>query len=144
MTDYVAQGLTRRPAELAGRVFNLQKELAEIAADIEHLDAVLKLVAPDLNIPAIAPKVHVPPGDWSKHGEMSRRVFAILRVSQTPLTSRQIATQMILERGMASAPLLLKRVTHRVNGCLRDRRKQGLVRNVGNPDSMWLLWELVR
>lgn len=144
MTDYVAQGLTRRRAELAGRVFNLQKELAEIAADIEHLDAVLKLVAPELNIPAIAPKVHVPPADWSKRGEMSRRVFAILRVSQTPLTSRQIATQMILERGMASTPLLLTRVTHRVNGCLRDRRKQGLVRNVGNPDSMWLLWELVR
>lgn len=144
MTDYMVQGLTRRRSELAGRVLNLQKELAELAADIEHLDAVLKMVAPDLCIPEIAPKVHVPPADWSKRGEMSRRIFAILRVAQTPLTSRQIATQMIVERGMASTPMLLNSVTKRVSGCLRDRRAQGLVRTVGNPDSMWLLWELVR
>lgn len=144
MTDYMVQGLTRRRSELAGRVLNLQKEMAAISADIEHLDAVIKLVAPELNIPDIAPKVHVPPADWSKRGEMSRRVFAILRVAQTPLTARQIATQLIVERGMASTPLLLSRITKRVSGCLRDRREQGLVRNVGGGDSMWLLWELVR
>lgn len=118
--------------------------MAAISAGIEHLDAVIKLVAPELSIPVLAPKVHVPPADWSKRGEMSRRVFAIFRVAQTPLTARKIATQLIVERGMASNPLLLSRIIKRVADFLRDRREQGLVRNVGGGDSMWLLWELAR
>lgn len=144
MTDYMVEGLKRRRSEMAGRIHRLQKEMGDLARDIEHLDAVLRIVAPELDIQAIAPKVHKPPADWSRRGEMSRQVFAILRVSQTPLTSRQIATQLIVERGLASTPQMLNLVTKRVSGCLRDRRKQGLVRNVGNPDAMWLLWEVVR
>jgi hypothetical protein len=144
MTDYMVEGLTRRRAELAGRVFKLQKEMSELAKDVEHMDAVLRLVAPEMDIQAIAPKCHRPPEDWSKRGEMSRQVFAMLRVSQSPMTSRQIAMQLIVERGLASTPQLLKLLTKRVTGCLRDRRKQGLVRNVGNEDSMWLLWEIAR
>jgi hypothetical protein len=75
---------------------------------------------------------------------MSRQCFAVLRLSRAPLTSRQIATQLIMDRGLASIPQMLVMLTKRVNSCLRDRRKQGLVRNVGNPGSMWLLWELAR
>ena len=144
MTDYMVEGLKRRRAEIAGRCHILQKELADLAADVEHLDAVLRMVAPDMDIQAIAPKLHVPPEHWSKRGEMSRQCFAVLRLSRVPLTSRQIATQLIVERGLAATPQMLVTLTKRVNGCLRDRRKQGLVRNVGNEDSMWLLWELVR
>jgi hypothetical protein len=144
MTDYMVEGLKRRRAEIAGRCYALQKELAELAADVEHIDAVLRIVAPEMDIQAIAPKLHTPPEHWSKRGEMSRQCFAVLRLSQVPLTSRQIASQLIIERGLASTPQLLANLTRRVNGCLRDRRKQGLVRNVGNPDSMWLLWELAR
>jgi hypothetical protein len=144
MTDYMVEGLMRRRAELAGKAHRLQKEIADLGRDIEHLDAVLRMVAPEMDMQAIAPKVHKPPEDWSKRGEMSRHIFALLRVSQTPLTSRQIASQLIVERGLAATPQLLNLLTKRTNSCLRDRRKQGLVRNVGNPDSMWLLWEIAR
>lgn len=144
MTDYMVTGLMRRRSEIAGRIKRLQTEIARDAADLEHLDNALRIVAPELVIADIAPKVHVPPDDWSKRGEMSRYIFAILRASQTPLTSRQIATQLIVERGLSSTPKLLQTVTKRVAGCLRDRRDQKLVRNVGNPNAMWLLWEIAR
>lgn len=144
MTDYMVEGLKRRRSEIAGRIKRMQAEIAKDAADVAHLDAVLRMVAPELEIAALAPKLHVPPSDWSKRGEMSRSVLSALRLSQTPLTSRQIAAQIISERGLAETPQLLANVTKRVNGCLRDRRKQGMVRNVGNPLAMWLLWEIVR
>lgn len=144
MTDYMVEGLTKRRAQIAGRIHRLQAEIAKEARDLEHMDAALRIVAPHLAIVEIAPKVHVPPKDWSNRGEMSRSIFAILRLSQTPLTSRQIATQMIVERGLLSTPQMLVIVTKRIAGCLRDRREQGMVRNVGNPNAMWLLWEIVR
>jgi hypothetical protein len=144
MTDYAVEGLKRRRSEIAGRIKRMQAEIAKDAADIEHLDAVLRLIAPELEIAGIAPKIHVPPESWSKRGEMSRSVLSVLRLSQIPLTSRQVATQLISERGLATTPQLLTTVTKRVNGCLRDRRSQGLVRNVGNPLAMWLLWEIAR
>jgi len=52
-----------------------------MARDLETLDAAIKLVAPDLEIEAIAPKFTKPPEDWSRRGEMSRQVLSILRTS---------------------------------------------------------------
>src|SRR5690349_1104449 len=98
MTDYMVEGLIKRRAAIAGQMEALQTQLSKFARDLETLDNALKIVAPDLDIPAIAPKMVKPPEDWSKRGEMSRHVLRMLRVSQKPLTSREMAAQMIVER----------------------------------------------
>ncbi|MDX8356811.1 hypothetical protein [Sphingopyxis terrae] len=144
MTDYMVTGLVKRRAELAGEMLRTQAALGQMARDLETLDAAIKLVAPDLDIPAIAPKMVKPPEDWSKRGEMSRQIFAIMRVSGKPLTSREIAAQMIVQRGLASTPRLLALMTKRVSTCLRDRREQGLVRNAETRGGQYLEWELAR
>jgi hypothetical protein len=61
MTDYMVTGLERRRAELAGRVHHLQRESADLVKDVEHIDAVLRILAPERDITAIAPKLHIPP-----------------------------------------------------------------------------------
>jgi hypothetical protein len=142
MTDYMVEGLVKKRAELAGEMLRTQSHLASLAKDLETLDAALKLVAPDLDIPGIAPKMVKPPEDWSKRGEMSRVVFAILRTSQKPMTSREIAAEMIVQRGLAASPKLLNLMTRRVAGCLRDKRAQGLVDNVPTRGGLWLEWRL--
>lgn len=144
MTDYMVTGLVKRRAELAGEMLRTQEALGQMARDLETLDAAIKLVAPDLDIPAIAPKMVKPPEDWSKRGEMSRQVFAIMRVANKPLTSREIAAQMIVQRGLASTPRLLNLMSRRVAGCLREKRDQSLVRNVETRGGMYLEWEMVR
>lgn len=144
MTDYMVTGLVKRRSELAGEMLRAQAALGQMARDLETLDAAIKLVAPDLDIPAIAPKMVKPPEDWSKRGEMSRQIFAIMRVSGKPLTPREIAAQMIVQRGLASTPRLLALMTKRVSTCLRDRREQGLVRNAETRGGQYLEWELVR
>ncbi|MDX2210081.1 MAG: hypothetical protein SFV20_06950 [Sphingopyxis sp.] len=115
-----------------------------MARDLETLDAAIRLVAPELDIPAIAPKMVKPPEDWSKRGEMSRQVFGIMRAANKPLTSREIAAQMIVQRGLAATPKLLGLMSRRIAGCLRDKREQGLVRNVETRGGQYLEWELVR
>lgn len=144
MTDYAVEAMLRRRSEIAGKIKKAQADISAMAADLEHLDAALRIMAPEMEIAPISAKLHTPPEHWSKRGEMSRTVLTVLRLATVPLTSRQIAMQLIVERGLASTPQMLNTVTKRVSGCLRDRREQGLVRNVGNPTAMWLLWEIVR
>jgi hypothetical protein len=144
MTDYMVTGLVKRRAELAGEMTRTQAALAQMARDLETLDAAIKLVAPDLDIPAIAPKFVRPPDDWSKRGEMSRVVLSIMRVANKPLTSREIAAQMIVQRGLTATPKLLALMTKRVSTCLRDRRDQGLVANVETRGGQYLEWVIVR
>lgn len=142
MTDYMVEGLVKRRAAIAGEMKALQAKLAGYAADLETLDAALRIVAPDLDIPSIAPKMVKPPEDWSKRGEMSRTVFAILRTAGKPLTAREIAAQMIVQRGLAATPKLLNLMARRVSTCLRDRRDQGLVQNAPTRGGQWLEWRI--
>ncbi|WP_088308081.1 hypothetical protein [Novosphingobium sp. B 225] len=144
MTDYMVEGLIKRRAALAGDMKRAQAELAQMARDLETLDGALRIVAPELDLPAIAPKMVKPPEDWSKRGEMSRQVLTMLRLSKKPLTSREIAAQMIVDRGLAATPKLVNLMTRRVAGCLRDQRDKGRVENAPQRGGMWLEWRTAR
>lgn len=144
MTDYMVEGLIKRRAKIAGEMIAAQEHMAQLAADLETLDAALRVVAPERDIQAIAPKMVKPPDDWSKRGEMSRQVFAIMRTANKPLTSREIAAQMVVNKGLAATPKLLNLMTRRVSCCLRDRREQGLVENVETRGGQWLEWRLAQ
>ncbi|MEE2741020.1 MAG: hypothetical protein VYA35_06560 [Pseudomonadota bacterium] len=144
MADYMVTGLVKRRAALAGDMKRAQEALSQMARDLETLDAAIKLVAPDMEIEAIAPKFVKPPEDWSRRGEMSRQVLSILRTSPKPLTAREIASRMIVDRGLAATTKLLNLMTRRVSTCLRDRREQGLVRNPDTRVGLWMEWEVVR
>ena len=137
-------GLVKRRAEIAGEIGKLQTRMAECSRDLETLDATLKIVAPELDIPAIAPKMFKPPEHWSKRGEMSRVVLDILRVARGSMTSRDIAAQMIVQRGMAVTPKLANLMSKRVATALRTMRDKGMVRNPGSPTAFWLEWDLIR
>ncbi|MBK6297858.1 MAG: hypothetical protein IPF48_07720 [Sphingomonadales bacterium] len=144
MTDYMVTGLLKKRAAIAGEIKHHQESLARCAADLETLDATLRIVAPHLDIQPIAPKTFKPPAHWSKRGEMSRVVLDILRVARSPYTSRDIAAQMIVQRGMVATPQLLNVMSKRVATALRGLRDKGTVRNAGSPQAFWLEWEIIR
>lgn len=144
MTDYVTTGLVKRRAEIAGEITALQAQLAERARDLETLDAALKVVAPDLDMTPLAPKMFRPPEHWSKRGEMSRVVLDILRVARSSMTSRDIAAQMIVQRGLSVTPKIANIMSKRVATALRGLRDKGHVRVTSDPKAFWLEWEIVR
>ena len=49
-------GLTAKRAELSGVIADLEKRIAQHRADLVHIDAVLRLYAPEVEPEAIAPK----------------------------------------------------------------------------------------
>ncbi len=144
MTDYMVEGLIKRRAQIAGDLAHTQAAMSALARDLEAIDAALRIVAPDLVIESVLPKLFRPPADWSKRGEMQRTLLAILRMAPHAMTSREIAAQMIAERGVPSDTGMLNRMSKRCKVCLRGMRERGHVKSTEGPTGFWLLWEIVR
>jgi hypothetical protein len=143
MTDYLLTGLVKKRAEIAGALANMHETVAGLVRDLEHIDATIKLIAPDYEPEGIAPKMFRPPDDWSKRGQMSRMILSILRVAKEPMTTREIAMKMILERGLATDGPMLKLMTKRCASSLRDMRDKGRAVSDGSG-GMYQTWEIAR
>ena len=137
-------GLVAKRAELAGEVARTHERLRELVNQLESIDGTLRIVAPDVEVECIRPKAFRPPDDWSKRGQMSRLVLSILRQAKEPLTSREIAAQMLLERAMDAEDVrMLRTMTKRVSTALRDQRDKGRVTSEDGPGT-YQLWQVAR
>jgi hypothetical protein len=144
MTDYMVTGLVKKRAELAGEIEAGHNRLRELVNQLEHIDATLRIVAPDVGVEAIRPKAFRPPEDWSKRGQMSRLVLSILRTAKGPLTTREIAAQMLLERAMDAEDVrMLRTMTKRVASALREQRDKGRAVSTDGPGT-YQLWSVSR
>ncbi len=144
MTDYVVTGLVKRRAELAGQIEATHDTLRKLVADLESLDATIRQFVPDYQVEAIRPKAFRPPKDWGNRGQMSRIVLSILRQASEPLTSRDVAVELLITRAMDRSDMkLLRLMTKRVGVALRTQRDNGAVRSDQGP-GQFVLWEVAR
>lgn len=144
MTDYVLQGLVKRRAELTGEIERTHAALRKMVDDLENLDATIRQFSPDYQVEAIRPKAFRPPSDWANRGQMSRVVLSILRQAAEPMTTRDIALEMLVTRALDQSDVrLLKLMTKRVGVALRGQRDNGAVRASQGP-GMMVLWEVAR
>jgi hypothetical protein len=143
MTDYVLAGLTKRRAELAGEAAALRTQLAAIAADTGHLDAVIRQFDPDYDLASIRPKRPRGP-NVAGRGEMSRFVLGVLREATEPVPTGAIAARLMAERGMDGQDRKRARdMAKRVVMALRHQERQGTVRAEQGAGRV-VLWEVVR
>jgi hypothetical protein len=144
MTEIVLNGLVRRRAQLAGDIENTHEALRKMVLDLESLDATILQFDPTYRVETIKPKAFRPPKDWSNRGQMSRICLSILRQAAEPLTTRDIALQLLVERALdKSDQRLLRLMTKRVGVALRGQRGNGLVRCEQGP-GQYMLWEIAR
>lgn len=144
MSEHVISGLVRKRAELAGEIESTHKRLSQMIADLGNLDATILMFDPSFEIDGIRPKAFRPPEDWSKRGEMARAVLNILRVASEPMTARDIARQIIVERGLdPNDDRLLRLMRQRVATALRYQRDKGVAISSPGP-GMWNVWEISR
>lgn len=144
MTNHMVEGLAKKRAEIAGEIERTHEMMRQLAQDLEHVDATLRIIAPELAIESIAPKVFRPPADWSKRGEMTRVVLSILRTARAPMTTREIAERMVVERGLVADTATLNAMGRRVACALRRQRELGRARSTEGEAGFWQLWEIVR
>lgn len=144
MTDYVMTGLVKRRAELAGEIERTHEGLRKMVLDLEALDATIVQFNPAFEPEAIKAKTFRPPEDWSKRGEMTRLILSVLRCAAEPLTTRDIAYQLLVERALDKGDKrLFKLMCKRVGVALRGQRDGGIVRSLEGP-GQYNLWELAR
>src|SRR5258708_35324396 len=129
MNAFVVSGLIKRRAELAGEIERTHEALRKMVLDLENLDATILQFEPDFRVETIRPKALRPPKDWSNRGQMSRIILSILRQAAEPLTSRDVALELLVERALdKDDQRLLRLMTKRVSVALRLQRENGVVR----------------
>lgn len=144
MTDYVLTGLVKRRAELTGDIERTHAALRKMVDDLENLDATIRQFAPDYQVEAIRPKAFRPPKDWANRGQMSRIILSILRQATEPLTTRDIALELLVTRALDQSDVrLLRLMTKRVGVALRGQKDNGAVRATQGP-GQFVLWEVAR
>jgi len=144
MTDYVLTGLVKRRAEIAGEIESLHQRMQQLIIDLESLDATIVQFDPGYDIEGIRAKAFRPPKDWANRGEMSRVVLSILRQAVEPLTTKDIALEMLITRALdRNDQRLLRLMTKRVGVALRVKRDAGIVRSAQGP-GQYQTWEVVR
>ena len=144
MNAFVVAGLVKRRAELAGDIEKAHEGLRKMVQDLENLDATSVQFDPAFQVESIKPKAFRPPKDWSNRGQMSRIVLSILRQATEPLTSRDIAMELLIERALdRNDQRLLRIMTKRVGVALRTQRENSLVRSEQGP-GQYMLWQIAR
>jgi len=144
MADLVLQGLMKRRAKLTHEIEETHERLRKMVVDLEALDATLLQLDPKLEIETIKPRAFRPPADWSKRGEMMRLILSVLRRATEPLTTRDIAFELIVERALDKTDQkLIRLMSKRVGVALRCQRDSGRVESILGP-GQYNLWKLVR
>ena len=135
-------GLVKRRTELTGEIERTHERLRKMLANLEALDATLLIFARDFQVEAIRPIAFRPPKDWSNRGQMTGIILSILRQAAEPLTTRDIALQLLVERALDKGDQrLLRLMTKRVGVSLRGQRDKGAARSEQGP-RQYMLWRL--
>jgi hypothetical protein len=144
MNSFVVPGLIKRRAELAGDIEKAHEALRRMVLDLENLDATILQFDPTFKVETIKPKAFRPPKDWSNRGQMTRIILSILRQASEPLTSRDIALQLLVERALdKNDQRLLRLMTKRVGVALRGQKEKGAVRAEQGP-VQYMIWEIAK
>lgn len=101
--SHIVSGLVAKHSELAGLIHFHQTEIERVAADLKHLDATLKLFAPEYDLRSLGVK-RVRKNNSSNMGGFKRFanreshtwVLDQLREAAQPLTTGAMAEQIII------------------------------------------------
>jgi len=126
--------LKAKRAQLDGELMQAEKLVARLRADLDAIDAALRVFDPEIKLSAIRPIVRGPAPKFFRHGHFSRAVLDVLRRADKPLTYREIAQRLSAEHNLnASDRHLMRDLVKKVRGTLRPDRP-GLRSEVRNGE----------
>ena len=98
--SHVVSALVNKRAEIAGMFARTEQQLGQFRADLVHLDATLRLFAPDLE-PKTSPAKKIWQADlWGEQGELSRRVLDALRRAGEPIRAPDLVRAAMIDKGL--------------------------------------------
>src|ERR1700712_2054090 len=140
--SHVVSALVDKRAELAGQIVRVEQQLGQFRADLIHIDATIRLFAPDLVPETIQPKVIRRRDDWFEPGEVKRRVLDTLRRSDQPMGAPEVVRAVMSERGLDPADRsAFAKIQAKVGTTLRHLASRGiLIRSTGEQGAV--AWEI--
>jgi hypothetical protein len=116
---HVVSALMAKRSEVAGLIADLERKTAQQRADLVHVDAVLRLYAPELGPDCIPSRAVRRRNGWFQPGELVRMVLDILRVAPAPMPTREIAAAVMVRHGLDPADMHTTRLVGKlVNNAL--------------------------
>jgi hypothetical protein len=96
LTKQALYTLSQLHSELAGKLSANQRETKRLRLAIFQVEAVMKLLSPEVNLRLIAPKRRNVGNPWFKRGTLARAVIDTLRRAGVPMTTREIADTLLV------------------------------------------------
>ena len=94
--------LLRKRRDIAFHITELERQVESVRADLVHIDAVIRMFAPDLAPDVLPSRLRHPRRlDYFAHGEITRRVYDLLRGGGT-IAAIDVAQRAMEEKGLNS------------------------------------------
>jgi hypothetical protein len=136
---HVVSALVAKRAELAGEIEDLERQADQLRADLLHIDAAIRIFAPEYRPNEIRPKAKRRKGEWFARGEMMRLVLETLRKNSDPVTAKEIALTLMDHKGFDTGDERTVRLVEKRVFSVLTRREGSLVEKVvyGPRSSGW-------
>jgi hypothetical protein len=139
---HVISALRAKRAEVSGYIHDPERKVKRMRANLAHIDATIRVFAPDINPNSIPPKRRYRRSRYFAKGELFRRCLDLLRgANGVPITAAEIAKTGMADKDMCvDDPVQVAAVTEMVLTSLRGRCKRGAVIKAGTRgDAKWTL-----
>jgi hypothetical protein len=139
--SHIVSGLVAKRSEMAGLIDHHQKQITQLAADLGHLDATLKLFAPEMDLRTLRPKEHRERNAWFRPGEVPRFILDTLRQSAIPLSCQAMAVHAVATKGLTNTPETVSSVCKSLHSGVKTLANAGTLRE-GPKDITGRTWQI--
>lgn len=132
--DPAVFALTALHAELGGKIKDNERDAQRLRADMVHVEAVLKILRPELDTRRIAVKRRYNPNPLFKRGHVFRGVLDLLRKAEAPMTVDEIVVALFRSKGVEEPTRDQRRHLYgAVNSSLRGNEGKSVAALEGRP-----------
>jgi len=131
---HVVSALVAKRGELAGEVQRHRRELRQLDEQLGHLDAAIRLFAPDYDLARVRPRQRRRGERRFGQGECQRLVLETLRDACEALSDRQVEAAVAASKGVEAQSLARAGLEKTTLATLRRLAKKGAIRTLVLPD----------
>jgi hypothetical protein len=138
--SHVLSGLVAKRSELAGRVEEIQQQLAKTVDELRTLEKAIRIYDPSYDLRSIRTKRTRKKSRFFEHGEASRFVLDALRETDGPISTNDMVDLAAAAKSVKAADLSALRAC--VLATLSRQRINRAVVEVGRDEAGSIKWRL--
>jgi hypothetical protein len=131
---HVVSALVAKRGELAGEMQRYRRELRRLDEQLGHLDATIRLFAPDYDLSGVPPRQRQVGQRRFAQGECQRLVLETLRDAPEPLSDRQVEAAVAASKGVEAPSPARAGLEKTTLATLRRLAKKGAIGSLVLPD----------